>query len=237
MALTGLFLCTFLVVHLIGNLQLLYDDNGESFNVYAKFMTTFPLIKIVSYLLYFSILFHSVDGFILMAKNRKARPIKYAYNKPNANSALNSRIMGILGSLVLIFIITHMAMYWGEMHFGGLEMISYETGQVISKEAWEALPLMEQELYVKDLYPLVKASYTTGVWGLPGIAWVIVYVVAQFILGFHLFHGIQSAFQSLGVRHTRYTPIIKGVGKTFAVLMAIGFSVIPVMMYLGCTLG
>ena len=88
MSLTGLFLISFLIVHLLGNLQLLdlSVEGQEKFNAYAKFMTTFPLIKIVSYLLYFSILFHAVDGIYLAMQNRKARPERYRSWKPNRNS-------------------------------------------------------------------------------------------------------------------------------------------------------
>jgi len=213
MALTGLFLCSFLIVHLIGNLQLLKDDGGQAFNEYAKFMTTFPLIKITSYILYASILFHAVDGIMLVIQNRKARPVKYAYNKPSANSGFASRWMGLLGSLVLVFIVTHMSMYWLEMKLGAVPQVVYDG------------------VAHDDLYTLVVKSYTEGVWDAPGVVWVAFYVFAQIVLGFHLWHGFASAFQSLGVNHSRYTPIIKVSGKAFAVLMAIGFSILPIMVY------
>lgn len=214
MALTGLFLCSFLVVHLIGNLQLLKNDGGIAFNEYAKFMTTFPLIKAMSYVLYASILFHAIDGFILVFQNRKARGQGYAHNKQRANTGIAARMMGVLGSLILIFIITHMAMYWGAMKFGELPMCGGCEGED-----------------VKDLYALVVGSYTDGVWKIPGIAWVIIYVLAQVVLGFHLWHGFSSAFQSLGVNHKKYSPILKSMGKAFSVLIALGFAIIPIWIY------
>jgi succinate dehydrogenase / fumarate reductase cytochrome b subunit len=235
MALTGLFLCSFLLIHLIGNLQLLADDGGIAFNEYAKFMTSFPPIVIVSYLLYASILLHAVVALALTLKNRKARPIKYASDKPSASSGISSRMMGILGSLVLIFIITHMAMYWGSMKFGGLNMQLIEEGEIvqtITNADWSQLGEYDQSLYVKSLYEVVITSYTTGMWGLPGIAWVIFYVLAQFMLGFHLWHGFSSAFQSLGLRHSRYTQIISWAGKGFAAAMIIGFSWIPIQIFI-----
>lgn len=76
MALTGLFMCTFLVVHLIGNLQLLKDDGGQAFNVYAQFMTSNPLIKIISYGNYAIILLHVFDGLFLTLQNRRIRATK-----------------------------------------------------------------------------------------------------------------------------------------------------------------
>lgn len=115
MALTGLFLCLFLVGHLLGNLQLI-THTGESgklaFNEYAHFMATNPFIQIMAYLTYFSILFHAIDGFMLTFQNKKARPQNYAYNRPGTNSSTPSRYMAVLGTLVLVFICLHMANFW-----------------------------------------------------------------------------------------------------------------------------
>ncbi|MCF8417008.1 MAG: succinate dehydrogenase cytochrome b subunit, partial [Crocinitomicaceae bacterium] len=120
MALTGLFLCLFLVGHLLGNLQLIFitgEEGKRAFNEYAYFMTHNPLIKVMSYLTYLSILFHAIDGFLLTIQNKKARPVPYAYNKPAANSSTSSRYMALLGSLILIFIVTHMANFWWKMKY------------------------------------------------------------------------------------------------------------------------
>ena len=124
MAATGLFLCVFLVGHLVGNLQLLIPGEEAliQFNDYAQFMTSNPIIKILSYVTYFSILFHAVDGLILVFKNKKARSTKYIYNKPNVNSTWASRNMGLLGAILLFFIIVHMRSFWYEMHFGSLPL-------------------------------------------------------------------------------------------------------------------
>lgn len=115
MALTGLFLCVFLIGHLLGNLQLL-GDSGEAtkraFNEYAYFMGHNIFIKVLSYLTYISIIFHAVDGIMLAVQNKQARPQNYAYNKPSANSGTASRNMAILGTLILVFIVTHMANFW-----------------------------------------------------------------------------------------------------------------------------
>lgn len=116
MALTGLFLCLFLVGHLLGNLQILYAD-AHQFNTYALFMTSNPAVKALSYLTYFSILFHAVDGILLTVKNAKARPVGYVKNNPSKNSTWASRNMGILGTVILVFIVTHMMSFWAVMHF------------------------------------------------------------------------------------------------------------------------
>ncbi|MGB0179302.1 MAG: succinate dehydrogenase, partial [Flavobacteriales bacterium] len=122
MALTGLFLCSFLVGHLLGNLQLFIPgaEGQTAFNEYALFMTTFPLVKVLSYLTYASVLFHVVDGFVLVVQNRKARPTRYAVEKGSANSGWSSRNMAVLGTIVLVFIVTHMQNFWWRMHFGDM---------------------------------------------------------------------------------------------------------------------
>lgn len=206
MALTGLFLCVFLIAHLAGNLQLL-DGSPEGqlkFNAYAKFMTSFPVVKIVSYLLYASILFHAFDGILLTIQNRKARPIRYSYEKPNTNSKWYSRQMALLGTLVMVFIVIHMKSFWYEMHWGQLGLDTDGN---------------------KDLYTLVAASFSQS-W------YVAIYVISMAVLAFHLLHGFQSAFQSLGLNHPRYTPIIKNVGVFFAVVVPIFFALIPVWMFI-----
>lgn len=116
MALTGLFLCLFLAGHLAGNLQLIFGTN-QQFNEYALFMTTNPAVKLLSYLTYISIIFHAIDGILLTVQNKKARPIAYAKNNPAANSSFSSRNMAVLGTVILIFIATHMVNFWAKMHF------------------------------------------------------------------------------------------------------------------------
>lgn len=205
MALTGLFLCLFLVVHLAGNLQLFSgtEEGRLAFNSYAKFMTTFPIIKVMSYVLYASILFHAFDGILLAVQNRKARPVAYSYEKANANSKWYSRQMAILGTLVLIFLVIHMKSFWYEMHWGDIGLDANGN---------------------KDLFTVVEAAF--------GQAWyVALYVVMMAALAFHLLHGFQSAFQSLGVNHPKYTPAIKAVGLFFGVFIPILFALIPVWMF------
>ncbi len=129
MALTGLFLCLFLVGHLLGNLQLIFitgEEGQSAFNEYAYFMTHNPFIKILSYVTYISILFHAVDGILLTIQNKKARPVAYAYNKPSANSSTPSRYMAVLGSAILIFIVLHMSSFWGRMHFSDMPLQKIE---------------------------------------------------------------------------------------------------------------
>lgn len=207
MALTGLFLCTFLVVHLIGNLQLLKADGGASFNLYAKFMTSNPLIKTTSYLLYLSILGHAFWGLSLVFKNKKARPV--GYHASNNSSTWNSRNMGLLGTIVLAFIIGHMAQFWWKYHNPGS---SYP------------LVTIEGEQYY-DLYIMVIHAFKE--------AWMVgLYVIAMAAIAFHLHHGFQSAFQTLGINHVKYTPTIKVIGAVFAYVIPAVFAYIPVYIFL-----
>lgn len=154
MALTGLFLCLFLVGHLLGNLQLFMDgeEGKRAFNEYAYFMAHNPAIKILSWLTYISILFHAVDGILLTIENKKARPVKYAYNNPGANSSFASRNMALLGSIVLIFIATHMANFWYKMK------VSSEPMQLHTKNIMVPNPMTGTQDTMK-LYLTTAGSY------------------------------------------------------------------------------
>jgi succinate dehydrogenase / fumarate reductase cytochrome b subunit len=111
MALTGLFLCTFLIVHLGGNLLLFSKDEGYSFNAYANFLTHFPPIEVIAYILYITIIVHAVYALILTVKNRRARPVGYAV-QPKSDASWSSKNMGLLGSILLLFIVIHMSDFW-----------------------------------------------------------------------------------------------------------------------------
>jgi succinate dehydrogenase / fumarate reductase cytochrome b subunit len=206
MALTGLFLILFLVVHLIGNLQLLKTDQGQSFNVYAQFMTSNPLIIVISYVNYTFILMHIIWSIILTRGNRASRgPEGYALNRNSSHWA--SRNMGILGTFIFIFLVIHLRSFWYEMHWGGIPTATYGGMQY------------------KNLYAVVDAAYS-DIW------FVLLYVVSMALLAFHLFHGFGSAFQTLGLNHVKYNPVIKFVGVAFAVIVPALFALIPVYMYL-----
>lgn len=211
MSLTGLFLIVFLLVHLLGNLQLLANDGGESFNIYAKFMTTNPLIKFTSYGLYFFILLHAVQGLVIWSKNRTARGSQaYAVKVTravNTNGTI-AKSMGWLGTIILIFLLLHMYQFWLQMKMGAVNMVNYGDGE-----------------QVKDLYTLVAAAFADPLY-------VVIYVASMVVIAFHLWHGFQSAFQTLGINHKKYTPFIQLVGKGYSILIPLGFAIIPILMYL-----
>lgn len=210
MALTGLFICVFLVVHMIGNLQLFKDDGGQAFNEYTYFMTHNPLIKVISYVNYAMILFHIFDGLILSIRNRKARPVAYKAYDQSKSSTWSSRNMGILGTLILIFLVIHMRTFWFEMHFGNVPTQVYDGSNIA----------------YKDLYVVVTEAFSQ-LW------YVTLYVISMFALGFHLYHGFSSGFQSLGLNHPRYMPLIKNLGIfIFAIIIPALFAAMPLYFYL-----
>lgn len=259
MALTGLFLCLFLVGHLLGNLQLLStsEDAALHFNQYALFMTTNPAVKILSYLTYFSILFHAIDGIALTIQNQKARPVKYAMNAPSKNSAWTSRNMAVLGTIILVFIVTHMVNFWAKMHFDEnmpLQTITVEQmgqkqelyvttngnylpvtlkdqGMIQIKNRTEVIrvdnKLKVADLY-KDLYKITIAFFKDPKIGLVA---TILYVIAMITLGLHLHHGFSSAFQSLGLNNPKYNGFIKKFGYAFAIVVPAAFAFIPLYIH------
>jgi succinate dehydrogenase / fumarate reductase cytochrome b subunit len=260
MALTGLFLCLFLTGHLLGNLQLLVPNNASNFNKYALFMTSNPAVKLLSYLTYISILFHAIDGFMLVIQNKKARPIGYAKNSPGANSSFSSRNMAVLGTIILVFIITHMVNFWAVMHFDkkmplqtvvvenmGQKMeyyITTDTGKFFPKDS---IQLAQSGLEIKDRTDFYnkaanvkmgegyKDLYKITIAFFKDAKWgliaTILYVLAMFTLSFHLLHGFSSAFQSIGLNNPKYTPAIKTFGKAFAILVPLLFAAIPVYIH------
>jgi succinate dehydrogenase / fumarate reductase cytochrome b subunit len=207
MALTGLFLILFLVVHLIGNLQLLFPDNGESFNLYADSMAHNPLIRVVSIGNFAFILLHVIYSILLSRHNKNSRPIEYAMSKASTNSAWSSRNMGILGTIILIFLLVHLKGFYYEIKFGEMPMVDYAG------------------VTYKNVFAIVAAAYSN-------LLYVIFYVVAMGFLGFHLSHGFASAFQTLGLNHVKYSPLIQKVGFGFSIIVPALFALIPIVMYI-----
>lgn len=257
MALTGLFLCLFLTGHLAGNLQLLVPDNALNFNKYALFMTTNPAVKLLSYLTYISILFHAIDGIALTFQNRAARPVAYAKNNPSSNSSWASRNMAVLGTLILVFIATHMVNFWARMHFD--EKMPLQTMTISAQGQSQEFYLTTDGSYLpkaqvdqkmiyiknrteffdagahvkikegyKDLYKITVAFFKEPKYGL---LFTMFYVLSMVVLSFHLLHGFSSAFQSIGLNHPKYTPVIKVFGKGFAILVPLLFAVIPLYIH------
>lgn len=259
MALTGLFLCLFLVGHLAGNLQLIFSD-ASHFNQYALFMTSNPAVKILSYLTYISILFHAVDGFLLTYQNVKARPIGYAKTNPGANSSFSSRNMAVLGTLILVFIVTHMVNFWAVMHFDekmplqtivvenmGQKMEYYITTDMGKFFPKDSIQLQQTGIEIRNrteffnkqanvkmgegYKDLHKITVAFFKDAKFGLIATLLYVLAMIVMSFHLLHGFSSAFQSLGANNPKYNGLIKGFGKGFAIVVPLLFAAIPLYIH------
>jgi succinate dehydrogenase / fumarate reductase, cytochrome b subunit len=192
---TGLFLCSFLVVHLYINFFLFKHDGGETFNVYAEFMAKNPVIRTLEIVLFLGFLLHMVTSTILWYLNRSARPQKYLVTHPLESSTLSSRITFLTGSIIFIFLVIHMKTFW-----------------VASRFFPEENPSM---------YTLVANAFKNPLYD-------SFYLVALFLLGFHLRHGFQSAFQTFGIRGKRYEGLIEFVGVIFWLLVPLGFAAMPI---------
>lgn len=209
MSLTGIFLILFLIVHLTGNLQLLADDGGKSFNIYAAFMSHNPFIRVISIGLYVFIILHAIQGVILAWANRNAKGTNYKTGKV-AGATWASKNMALLGILIFAFLCLHMGDFWWKMRFTDqLTMVSYPGHGVA----------------VQDIYSRVNVAFQE--W------WIIVfYLIGVFALAVHLVHGFQSAFQTLGINHQKYTPLIRALGWIYSIAIPAGFAIIPLYHYL-----
>ncbi len=237
MALTGLFLCSFLIIHLVGNLQLFKEDGGKAFNEYAYFMTHFMPIKVVSYLLYTSIIVHAVYALVLTIGNRKARGGSYGAYKGSANSPWTSRNMGILGTILLVFIAVHLSNFWYEYHWGKVPFVEYRTDLNTLATMQRELPAAEftdHVKYVDNGVEIIKAKdlYATTAFAFKNAGLVALYLVAMAALAFHLIHGFRSAFQTVGLDHKRYVPVIRFIGVwVFGVLIPLAFAAMPLYFF------
>ena len=201
MAITGLFLMTFLVVHCFLNALIFYNDGGKAFDKGAEFMSTNPIIRIVEIVLFVGLILHIIRAYLLMIKNNKARPVKYSVQNGKANSKWYSRSMGLLGTLLLMFLIVHLKHFW---------VVSRFTDEVSSGK--ETLFNEMTEVFQN---PIV----------------IVVYILAMISLSYHLMHGFQSSFQTLGLNHKKYTPFIKIFGLAFSIIIPLIFALMPLAIH------
>lgn len=209
MGLTGLFLISFLMVHCFINSMVFFDASGTLFNEYAHFMGTNIIIRIMEVGLFGGLLLHIIDGLMLFFQNRAARPQKYAYTKYAENITWYSRSMALLGTLLLIFLILHLSHFWVHSRFMTMPEVDHPQFKV----------------QMIDLYGLMKDTFSNPIV-------VLIYVLAQISLAYHLLHGFASAFQSLGLNHTKYNQLIKTAGTAFAIIIPLIFAAMPVVIYL-----
>lgn len=190
MAITGLFFCCFLIVHLIGNM-ILYSG-AEAFNAYADHLHSLgPIINIAEIFMLIFIVIHISTGFLLFIQNKNARPVRYQVNKNGGGRSLGSATMPYTGLTILLFVIAHLVKF----HFGKSD--------------------------TQAPYDLVKIAFSN-----PGI--VFFYVTAMLILAIHVSHGFWSSFQTIGLNHEKYTPVIRTTGFIFSFIVGAGFGFIPI---------
>lgn len=206
MALSGMFLMIFLIIHLVANLTSLFPDGGTTYNSVSEFMGYNWMVQyIMQPILTFGIIYHFVMAMILTAKNNKARPVKYAMNNASANSTWMSRNMLITGGVILAFFVLHFIDFWfPEMNMKYVQFAENDPNR---------------------FFPELQHKFAS----LPR---VIAYVVAFVLLMLHLLHGAQSSFQSVGFNNKKYTPTIKSASKWFAIIVPVGFIIIAVFHYL-----
>lgn len=205
MSLTGLFLITFLVVHFTANILSVLPDNGLTFNAFAEFLEHNILIRSIEYILFAAFIIHILQSITITIKNNRARPQKYDVKPGNSNSAWSSRNMGILGTIIFIFLVIHLRNMFWDLRFHAEELGVDANGRVnLFKEITETFSIL---------------PYT------------ILYVVAIIALGYHLWHGFPAGFRSLGLMHPRYTPAIVFIGKLYTIIITVGFIFIALFWY------
>lgn len=205
----GLALSGFVLVHLLGNLTL-FSSNPMALNKYAhKLFSLGPILVAVEILLLLIFIAHFALAITITLENRKARPIGYAKNS-NAGGASKKNIFSqtmIYTGLGLLAFVT-----WHLFHFKFGPGIS--EGYVVT---------LHGEQY-RDLHRLVVEEFSKP--------WIVVlYVIVMAFLGFHLRHGFWSAFQSIGANKPKYSPTIYFIGIIFAIVIAVGFLVLPIWLY------
>jgi len=201
MGFTGFFLIMFLIIHAGINACIFLNDNGETFNTVGHFMSHNWIVRFLEIGLFAGLILHAIQGLILWKQNRAARPVNYYSNKPQKNSTWYSRSMGILGTLILIFLIIHIAQF-----YVGSRVALYSGDRP------------------HDLYIEMKEVFSEG--------WVVaLYLVSLASLFWHLLHGFQSAFQTFGLNHKKYTPIIKAAGTGYSIIITILFALMPLAIH------
>lgn len=204
MGLTGIFLILFLIIHAGLNACIWANDNGEMFLKGAHFMGGTWVPRILEIGLMAGFIIHIWQGYALTVQNQAKRSVGYAVNYGNRGSSWYSRSMGLLGTIILLFLVLHLANFW------------YPNR---SNQGW----LLGEEI---NLYEKMKAEFS--------VLWVvIVYVLGCISLGYHLAHGFQSAFRTLGLHNKRYVSMLKAIGFGFSIVISAIFAAMPLSFYFG----
>jgi succinate dehydrogenase / fumarate reductase cytochrome b subunit len=210
MALSGIFLVLFLVVHVGVNALVWANDSGEMFNRAANFLGANVVPRILEIGLFVFFLLHIVQGLVLEAENRTRRSVGYAIDYGNKGSRWYSRSMGLLGTLILLFLIVHLIDFWIPSRFGTLPEQTINEGTK----------------HVHDMYSLMYSRFQ--------VLWIVIlYVLGCISLAYHLAHGVYSAFKTMGVYNKRYLVLIRWFGYAFSIIVPLVFALMPVSFYMG----
>lgn len=208
MAASALFLIIFLLQHFAINFTSVFSE--QVFNDLSHFMGTNPLVQFAMQpLLIFGVVFHFIMGFVLEIKNRQAREVKYAQYNGGANASWTSRNMILSGAVILAFLGLHFYDFW--------------------------IPEIATKYVEGDLSGMVNGKfryYHEMVEKFHDPVRVGIYCLSFVLLSLHLLHGFQSAFQSVGVNHNKYTPMIKKLGNLYAIVIPVGFIFIALFHHL-----
>ena len=181
-------------------------EGQTQFNKYAFFMTTNPIVKILSFITYSAVLLHVIITLYLLVQSKKARPLRYAVVNNQENSTWSSRNMGVLGTILLLFLIIHLRSFWYEMHFGDMPYQYLEDGTK-----------------VKDLYLITTSAFQNPFY-------TIFYVFCMGALSLHLKHGVESAIQTIGLKTPNYKKLFRYVAMTVALAIPAIFASIPIYL-------
>ncbi len=204
MGLTGIFLILFLIVHVSLNATIWANDGGKMFTEGAHFMGSTIVPRILEIGLVAGFLLHIIQGLMLEFQNRSKRKKGYAVAMGNKGSKWYSRSMGLLGTLVLFFLIIHVTHFWIPNR---------------SSQGW----LLGEEI---DLYDKMRTVFQ-NVWV------VVIYIAGCISLAWHLVHGFQSAFRTIGVSNEKYLKILNAIGIGFSIIVPLAFALMPLSFYLG----
>lgn len=201
MAIAGIGLCAFVLLHAAGNMFLFVGP--EAYNRYSHAITANPLLYLAEGGLVVMFLAHIVSGLIVTVRNRRARPANYAVSASGEKkTSLITKTMWLQGIVLLGFVVLH--------------LFSFKYGEVYESRVDGVL--------VRDLFRLVYEIFQSPIY----VAW---YVVALAILTFHLSHGLYSSLQTLGLNHPKYTPKLKALSVCYGLVVGVAFISQPLYMF------
>jgi succinate dehydrogenase / fumarate reductase cytochrome b subunit len=203
MAFTGIFLILFLIVHAVANSCIFLNDGGVTYNGVAHFLSHNWIVRFLELGLFVGLFAHIIQGLMLTMQNNNKRPVKYAVNAGNATSKWYSRSMGILGSLLLIFLVIHLKDFF--------------IGTKIALYSGDAPHNLFEEMKEEFENPIIVGVYLVGV----------------IALCWHLIHGFSSAFQTIGVNSPKYNGLIKNAGYVYTILICAAFAAMPIAFHFG----